>query len=163
MRHCPCGTPLPPEQCCLPYITGNAIAPTPVALMRSRYTAYALHYFEYIQNTMLGEPLKDFNIEDAKNSANSAKWEKLEVIKAPEPSAQEGYVEFTAYYNRNGKTYYIHENSRFILKDNKWFYIDGVQKIENLKPTVNEHKTGRNDPCICGSGKKYKKCCGAEI
>jgi preprotein translocase subunit SecA len=23
-------------------------------------------------------------------------------------------------------------------------------------------KIGRNDPCICGSGKKYKKCCGAK-
>jgi preprotein translocase subunit SecA len=26
---------------------------------------------------------------------------------------------------------------------------------------VKEKKVGRNDPCICGSGKKYKKCCGA--
>ncbi len=26
-------------------------------------------------------------------------------------------------------------------------------------PVVNEHNTGRNDPCHCGSGKKYKKCC----
>ena len=24
-----------------------------------------------------------------------------------------------------------------------------------------EPKVGRNDPCVCGSGKKYKKCCGA--
>lgn len=31
-----------------------------------------------------------------------------------------------------------------------------------LQPIVRkEPKIGRNDPCICGSGKKYKKCCGA--
>jgi len=28
------------------------------------------------------------------------------------------------------------------------------------KPVVKEEKVGRNDPCPCGSGKKYKKCCG---
>lgn len=28
------------------------------------------------------------------------------------------------------------------------------------KTVVNENKVGRNDPCTCGSGKKYKKCCG---
>lgn len=31
----------------------------------------------------------------------------------------------------------------------------------NTKIVVNENKIGRNDPCPCGSGKKYKKCCGA--
>ena len=28
------------------------------------------------------------------------------------------------------------------------------------RPVVKDHKIGRNDPCPCGSGKKYKKCCG---
>ena len=28
------------------------------------------------------------------------------------------------------------------------------------KPKVNKSKIGRNDPCSCGSGKKYKNCCG---
>ncbi|BDR65612.1 hypothetical protein K144313037_24680 [Clostridium tetani] len=31
---------------------------------------------------------------------------------------------------------------------------------KNSKTIVNENKIGRNDPCPCGSGKKYKKCCG---
>ena len=29
------------------------------------------------------------------------------------------------------------------------------------KPVTKKDKVGRNDPCPCGSGKKYKKCCGA--
>jgi preprotein translocase subunit SecA len=33
---------------------------------------------------------------------------------------------------------------------------DSVKK----EPVVKEHKVGRNDPCPCGSGKKYKNCCG---
>lgn len=32
---------------------------------------------------------------------------------------------------------------------------------ETVQPIVAEEKVGRNDPCPCGSGKKYKKCCGA--
>ena len=35
---------------------------------------------------------------------------------------------------------------------------DGKEKVKN--PKVNENKVGRNDPCPCGSGKKYKQCCG---
>lgn len=31
------------------------------------------------------------------------------------------------------------------------------------KPVVKEAKIGRNDPCPCGSGKKYKKCCGKDL
>lgn len=33
---------------------------------------------------------------------------------------------------------------------------------EEKRPVVNGKKIGRNDPCPCGSGKKYKKCCGRE-
>jgi preprotein translocase subunit SecA len=35
------------------------------------------------------------------------------------------------------------------------------QKAPTQAPVRNENKVGRNDPCPCGSGKKYKKCCGA--
>lgn len=31
---------------------------------------------------------------------------------------------------------------------------------KNSKTVVNKNKVGRNDPCPCGSGKKYKQCCG---
>ena len=39
-----------------------------------------------------------------------------------------------------------------------------VMKLESLKPEPIKAppKVGRNDPCPCGSGKKYKKCCGAD-
>ncbi len=36
----------------------------------------------------------------------------------------------------------------------------GDSEPQKLKPVVNDNKVGRNDPCPCGSGKKYKKCCG---
>ncbi|WP_411751462.1 SEC-C metal-binding domain-containing protein, partial [Serratia sp. (in: enterobacteria)] len=43
----------------------------------------------------------------------------------------------------------MHERSRFLRLEQRWYYIDGT------KP-----QPGRNAICPCGSGKKYKKCCG---
>ncbi len=37
-----------------------------------------------------------------------------------------------------------------------------VSTEEKAKP-IKTQKIGRNDPCPCGSGKKYKKCCGRDL
>jgi preprotein translocase subunit SecA len=37
---------------------------------------------------------------------------------------------------------------------------NGGAKSAPQQPIVNKNNIGRNDPCPCGSGKKYKKCCG---
>jgi len=69
----------------------------------------------------------------------------------PGKNADEGYVEFAARFQEQGSeaVQLVHERSRFLRVNERWYYIDGV------KP-----QSGRNDSCPCGSGKKYKKCCG---
>ena len=66
------------------------------------------------------------------------------------------------------------ERSQYVAETcskNGWHYIIGIEadKPENISDLekalnppmpVKSEKIGRNDPCICGSGKKYKKCCG---
>ena len=47
----------------------------------------------------------------------------------------------------------LEERSRFVRENDHWFYLDGEHSVTPLKP-------GRNDPCLCGSGRKFKKCCG---
>ena len=37
-----------------------------------------------------------------------------------------------------------------------------IEKADKVEPIKSEETVGRNDPCPCGSGKKYKKCCGKE-
>ncbi|HUT00830.1 MAG TPA: SEC-C metal-binding domain-containing protein [Phycisphaerae bacterium] len=37
-----------------------------------------------------------------------------------------------------------------------------IKKAEKVDPIKADSEPGRNDPCPCGSGKKYKKCCGKE-
>ncbi|HAE3855598.1 TPA_asm: hypothetical protein GNB99_004660 [Salmonella enterica subsp. enterica serovar Typhimurium] len=60
-----------------------------------------------------------------------------------------GYVSFIASFSEQGKNGAIIERSRFIKENGQWYYIDGTRP-----------QLGRNDPCPCGSGKKFKKCCG---
>lgn len=43
--------------------------------------------------------------------------------------------------------------------DDEFPLFDILSAPEKLTPRTVEHKIGRNDPCPCGSGKKYKKCC----
>ncbi|EEX66852.1 hypothetical protein VCJ_000748 [Vibrio metoecus] len=65
----------------------------------------------------------------------------------------EGFVHFRAFLAQQGQEYCLEERSRFLNEDGRWYYIDG-EFPEALA------RQGRNDPCACGSGKKFKKCCG---
>jgi SEC-C motif-containing protein len=68
-----------------------------------------------------------------------------------------GEVEFVARY-RDGETIHDHhEKGKFRKHEGCWYFVDG--KMVGQKPLAST-KVGRNDPCPCGSGSKYKKCCG---
>ncbi|QJX02375.1 hypothetical protein HML84_11710 [Alcanivorax sp. IO_7] len=80
-------------------------------------------------------------------------WLELTVLDS-DADGDRGRVRFRA-LRRNGKGFSVlEETSRFVREDGHWFYLDGDSTVGNLKP-------GRNEPCPCGSGKKFKKCCAA--
>ena len=151
---CPCGSNKTFKDCCETFLSGTKQAETPEQLMRSRYTAYAIPYIDYIERTMREPAAKDFNKESAYLWAKNATWQKLEVLNTS-TNIDKGFVEFKAYYFENGKNHILHEISEFHRIDNQWYYVDG-KNPEVHETTV---KIGRNDACPCGSGKKYKKCC----
>lgn len=155
---CPCGSAKTYESCCGQYIEHDISAPTPEALMRSRYTAYSIANIDYIVKTMTGNAAKNFNYQEAKNWATQVQWLRLEVKSSSidQHNSHKGFVEFKAFYTVNDKEFCLHENSEFIFQQEQWFYI-GEKSINSTQP---KQKVGRNDLCICGSGKKYKKCCG---
>jgi SEC-C motif-containing protein len=68
-------------------------------------------------------------------------------------------VRFAAQYRQDGVRLVHHERSTFRREDGQWVYVDG--EVDPKSPPRQVAKVGRNDPCPCGSGKKYKKCCGA--
>jgi SEC-C motif-containing protein len=70
-------------------------------------------------------------------------------------------VAFTARYRFDGRDEAHREISRFRREGGRWYYVDG--RVGAFKPEqrVLAVKAGRNDPCPCGSGQKFKKCCGS--
>ena len=155
---CPCGSGAAYQQCCGRFIEAGEIPSSPQALMRSRYSAYTLENIDYIRDTCTGEALAAFSYEDSLLWAKEAKWISLTVISAVPPSGGVGRVSFSVLFSQNGLTKRLEETSRFIVKDDRWYY-EGGEKFRLVDVSNRQMKLGRNDPCYCGSGKKFKKCC----
>ncbi|BFM48044.1 YchJ family protein [Marinomonas sp. THO17] len=163
--NCPCGTGNPYEICCGMYHNNPGTAPTAEILMRSRYSAFAIGDFDYIANT---QKLKEDPKQSAKvirDSNQNTHWIKLEITATEDGLEKDktGMVAFSAHFKEGKHIGRLSERSLFKKVKNQWFYISGEHDVAKNTPLVNnaEMKIGRNDPCSCGSGKKFKKCCGA--
>ena len=144
---CPCGSGTSLAQCCGRYHAGEA-APTPEALMRSRYSAFALNLTDYLlaswhPSTRPAELAPD----------PTTRWLRLEVLESDE-DGDSGHVHFRATFREGRRFGVLEEASRFRREAGRWYYLEG-------RPTLTRLKPGRNEPCPCGSGRKLKACCGA--
>ena len=150
---CPCCSGEQFKQCCQEIVAGTKLAHTPLALMRSRYVAHVLKHAGYLARTMLSKQVRAIDLEISGNDQfDNCHWSKLEIIEAPKvpAGATHGIVEFKAYYTLNGLNAVMHERSKFSKIDDQWFYLHELPLAE---------KPARNEPCHCGSGVKFKKCC----
>lgn len=157
--NCICGNNIPYNDCCLPLLDGFKKAETAEALMRSRYSAYSVKNYDYIINTCSEDNRPTESAEELNKASENIEWQKLDVLHTEKGSTEddEGIVHYIANYTDNGSNFVINEISHFKKIDGVWFYTHG--EFPGPKPVKKEAKIGRNDPCICGSGKKYKKCC----
>ncbi|ABC22782.1 YchJ family protein [Rhodospirillum rubrum] len=157
---CPCGSGKALSACCGPLIDGLAVAPTAEAMMRSRYVAFSQGNAEYLRATLATGHDDDFDPEEIRATAKNAHWQGLEIRKVTEGGADddEGTVEFIARFKIGGRSVLHHERSHFLREDGQWRCADA--EMNPTEPPRSVVKIGRNDPCPCGSGKKYKKCCG---
>lgn len=161
MENCPCGSGKAFDACCGPILNGSAKAETAEALMRSRYSAYVVGNIDYLGDSLHPNHKNDWDKEATRVWANDSEWLGLEIRSTEAGSAgdDEGYVEFLATFTEQGTPRVHHEMSYFKKEHGVWYYVNG----DMPKPVTQrneEPKVGRNDPCPCGSGKKYKKCCG---
>jgi SEC-C motif-containing protein len=120
---CYCKSGLNFSQCCQTIINGTAAAKTAEALMRSRYTAFCLHYEDYLLQTWHPSTRpKDIAFEAQQQ------WLGLNIInhQAGGISDQQGQVEFIARYKINGRAYRLHENSDFVCENGRWYYTHGT-------------------------------------
>ena len=151
---CECGKDQSFSDCCGPIIAGTVPAGTAEQLMRSRFVAFGLGDFDYIDKTQIETLPSEIRQRQA------PEWESLEILSCSEggPDDDEGTVEFIAYYRLNGRRLH-RELSRFIRVGPDWRYKDG-DIVDELVDDIVSQKVGRNEPCPCGSGRKFKRCCG---
>ncbi|MCS2167826.1 YchJ family protein [Scandinavium manionii] len=147
---CPCGSALEYSLCCQRYLSGSELALTPSQLMRSRYSAFVMKDADYLVKTWHPSCEPDAFRADLEKSFAGTEWLGLTLFAADNGKhADEGFVSFVARFREDSKTSALIERSRFLKENGQWYYIDGTRPL-----------IGRNDPCPCGSGKKFKKCCG---
>ena len=183
LQTCPCqmnpssddiSAPLLYQDCCQPYHDGllnketdkdDGVKPDSAErLMRSRYSAFVLIKPEYIVKTTLPSQQNLLDIQAIESWAKETNWAGLEIVAhTPKLGKRHAQVEFKAYFNvsdnEDDGLQAHHELSAFVKVTDKtnnnarWYFLD---------PTL-EMTITQKQPCICGSGEKFKRCCGMYI
>ena len=144
-RNCPCGSSLSYGECCGRCHRGQPAA-TPEALMRSRYSGFVLGLEDYLLATWHPDTRPG-----TLDLSGSPEWTCLRILETG-ANGNTGRVRFQAIYRTGQGWGFLEEDSDFVQEDGRWYYLRGETSEGELKP-------GRNEPCPCGSGKKYKTCC----
>ena len=158
---CPCMSGKDYSECCESVITSKCAPATAEALMRARYSAYAKGEIDFIIDSTHSSQKENNDREEIRKWSENSEWKGLEILRTEKGGEgdDEGIVEFIAKYADRGVVLEHHEVAEFRREKGVWTFYDG--KLVPQAPYVRqEAKVGRNDPCPCGSGKKYKKCCG---
>ncbi|MFC6380263.1 YchJ family protein [Psychrobacter glacincola] len=184
---CPCqinpssnviSAPLLYSDCCQPYHDGicdkeaneeaneetdkakGTKADSAERLMRSRYSAFVLVKPEYIVQTTLPAQQKLLDIQAIESWAKETDWAGLEIVAhTPKLGKRHAQVEFKAYFNIPDGLQAHHELSAFVQmkskanNDARWYFLDSTVEMN----------ISQKQPCICGSGEKFKRCCGVYL
>ncbi len=165
IAECPCGSGTDYPSCCEPIIDGSREPDQAVQLMRARYTAHTLADVDFIIASHHPDTRHEINESTTRDWAKNSQWLGIDIhsVTGGTHNDDKAEIEFVvSYRDSNGERQRHHEVSEFEKKDSKWYFKDAqTPKIEQFRR--NQPKVGRNDPCSCGSGKKFKKCCGGNI
>lgn len=160
MSACPCSSGKEFEACCGPIVRGEAPALTPESLMRARYTAHCVGEFGFLETSVHSSTRESVDRDKLRKWSEMVTWQGLEVLgtEGGGPKDETGFVSFVARYSVGDTPQEIREDAEFTRENGEWRYLDG--NVHGHTPFRRETpKTGRNEPCPCGSGKKFKKCC----
>ena len=150
---CPCGSGQAYIACCGPLHARASTASSAEHLMRSRYSAYVLEDWDYLLYSWHSRTRPSWQ---SLQRGGHPDWTGLEILAVSMGTdSDEAFVEFRARYRDGDRLANLWETSRFLREDGQWRYLDG-----QLHPSAESAQPGRNDPCPCGSGRKFKRCCG---
>lgn len=162
---CPCCSGRSYGECCAPCLEDGVWPVQPEALMRARYTAYATGRYAFLEESTLPEMRQpEQSAEKLAEAAEGVEWLRLDVLNAGAAERFGGRecqtVDYLVYYRYGESTIQHGEHAFFAKDDDGRLYYAGGEELRRTPIQREAPKVGRNDPCPCGSGKKYKKCCG---
>lgn len=150
---CPCQSGKDYIECCQPFHLQIKFPETAEQLMRSRYCAYTLVNIPYIVETTVPSQQKWLDQVAMKEWGYTTHWAGLEIVShLPYISKIHSKVEFNAFFKTEEGIQIHNELSLFVKINNRWYFVD---------PTILLPSQKQN--CLCGSGKKFKSCCGNYI
>ncbi|MDO4698601.1 MAG: YchJ family protein [Pasteurellaceae bacterium] len=153
MSLCPCQSHLRYQDCCQPFHLNTKQPENAEQLMRSRYSAYTLCNIDYIVQTTLPAQQPFLDRQAMQHWARDTDWQGLSIHSyQPHLSKIHSVVAFTAdFYTPEGMQHHD-ECSIFVYTQGRWYFVDP----NTPRPTAKQ-------PCLCGSGKKFKHCCGLQL
>ena len=172
---CPCGSTLSYANCCAPLHVGQKIADTAAQLMRARYAAFVLQHIEYIVATTAPFQQALLDKKSIADWSQQTDWAGLEVINhLAKLGKRHAQVEFKAYFHLPNASAVHSAALDLAVLDSKGLDNKGVHHELSTFVNIPTHVTSRwyfldptvvmpvtqKQPCPCGSGEKYKRCCG---
>jgi SEC-C motif-containing protein len=158
---CPCCSGKEFVDCCGRFLSGKQKPVTAEDLLRARYTAFVQGKVDYIIQSHHSRTRHEVKREEIEDWSKNSEWIGLQVVQVENGKAEDdkSTIAFCARYKADDKVHDHWEQSYFEKEGGEWRFLDakGIQIGTYRRP---EPKIGRNDPCSCGSGKKFKKCCG---
>ncbi|MFQ1022175.1 YchJ family protein [Avibacterium paragallinarum] len=150
---CPCQSGQRYQDCCQPLHCGQKEADTAEQLMRSRYVAFVLQQIDYIVKTTVPSQQNLLDIAALQQWAAQTQWQGLEIVAhLPNLDKTHSAVEFKAKFATEQGEQIHHEKSLFVKIGQRWYFADPTVDLPAMKQA-----------CICGSGKKFKHCCGVML
>jgi SEC-C motif-containing protein len=161
---CPCEShiSLLGKPCCEEIISGARKARSAKELLRARYTAFATCAMPFILASTHPRVREESDEAANRTWAETSTFTRLEILDTCSDGDSAEYITFEAHFTQKHQRHIHRERARFELLDGEWFFVSS----EILKPQTIRYdapKPGRNEPCPCGSGRKYKKCCSRSL
>ena len=159
-QSCPCGSGSDFADCCGPIIEGTRESETAEQLMRARYSAFVTGAIDFIVSSTHSRTRKEIDLDFVRQWSETSTWRGLEIFETKVVNEDKTFISFEAQFTQNGEDHHHREKSLFEREDGNWRFVTG-DELKNPTVRYETPKPGRNDPCPCGSGKKYKKCHGS--
>jgi SEC-C motif-containing protein len=157
---CPCGSGASFAGCCEPIIKGTRESETAEELMRARYSAFVTHDIDFIVASTHTRSRKEIDLDFIREWSETSTWLGLEIFETKQVNDNKAFVSFEARFTTQaGEDQRHREKSLFEREKGEWKFVTG-DEMKNPTVRYETPPPGRNDPCPCGSGKKYKKCHG---